>query len=449
MTPFSGQALRNRSDGTAASEGPCQVTLAPDSVTVLGPGQDSFACDLGDIEGIEPGEYDLSLVLCTGDRIRFSHFGKTLQPLAQALGDAWRTRLIQCLLLDDLRELARFDVTASLESQRGRFASPAELRVYETNLAVLPLGASAFQWRLADVDRLEFDRQTFTLTLARGADRLSFAKVGRRSEECCDVLNGALARLQVRTLDALRTFFPFLAPQRLTEVSRLMREGRAAPMARLLAIDKRVEPALRANMADARLRPCFEVLAERSGIAGMYAGFRLIRPEEQGSVPAEEQQAAVPTTASASDVGFTNELEPVSDTPDESPDADSQVLCWFFFALSTRGSGHAPDTLAWEATSRTGRATYLFSLQALRDAGSRDADEAAATLDRAIGALNFRREPIYLPDQALDLEAKYHRYVIGARRIPELRDLRRAFRARVIHTSPAAWQKQLDAALVR
>jgi hypothetical protein len=350
-------------------------------------------------------------------------------------------------LLDDLRELARFDGTASLESGRGRFSSPAELRIYETNLAVLPLGATAFQWRLADVDRLEFDRETYTIALGRGDDRLSFAKVGRRSEECYEVLNGALARLQVRTLDALRTFFPFLDPQRLIEVSRLMREGRAAPMARLVTIDKRVEPALRANMADARLRPCFDTLAERSGIAGMYAGFRLIRPEEQGSVPGEEEQAAVVTGASAPDIDSAQEPEAVPGRTDESADVDNRVLCWFFFALSTGGRGHAPDTLAWEATSKTGRATYLFSLEALRDAGSGDMEEAAATLDRAIGALNFRREPIYLSDEALDLEATYHRYVIGARRIPELRALRRAFRARVIHTSPAAWQQQLDAAL--
>ena len=57
---------------------------------------------------------------------------------------------------------------------------------------------------------------------------------------------------------------------------------------------------------------------------------------------------------------------------------------------------------------------------------------------------NFRREPIYLPDDSLTLQPRYHRHAIACRKIPELRRLRASFLGRAIHTSLAAWQKQVD-----
>jgi hypothetical protein len=446
MAPYSGKVLHLAADGSTAGEGPCQVSIGAEALTVTGPGRNSLSCDLGDIDALEPADYELALTLYTGQRLRFSHFGKTHPALAHDLVEAWRARLVACLLLEDLTEVARFDLTASLESGAGQVASPAELRLYETNVAVLPMGAPAFQWRLADIDRLDFDRAAYAITLGRGDDRLSLTRIGRRTDECYAKLGDQMAGLQARTLDTLRTIFPFLDPAPLNEAARLMPEGRAASAARLVALDKRVEPALRTNMADARLRPCFDALVRQSGIGGLYAGFRLVRPEDE-----PDEQPEPEPEASADAEPAMEEEQPVETGAEASPPdgEESQVLCWFFFALSSRGPGHSPDTVAWESTSKSGRATYLFSLSALCEDRAPGVDAAVRTLDRALGTLNFRREPIYLPDEALDLQARYHRYVIGARRIAELRALRRSFRGRALHVSLAGWQKQLEAALGR
>ena len=74
---------------------------------------------------------------------------------------------------------------------------------------------------------------------------------------------------------------------------------------------------------------------------------------------------------------------------------------------------------------------------------------AVRALERALGTLNFRREPIYLPDGALGLQRRYRRYAIASRLIPEVRALRQAFLGRAVHTSPAAWQKQVETLLAR
>jgi hypothetical protein len=86
------------------------------------------------------------------------------------------------------------------------------------------------------------------------------------------------------------------------------------------------------------------------------------------------------------------------------------------------------------------------------DGASRDSfrvDAAVHRLNRGIALLNFRREPIYLPDDSLELQPRFRRYAIAARKIPVLRELRNQFLGRAIHTTPEAWRKQLQALLAK
>ena len=53
--------------------------------------------------------------------------------------------------------------------------------------------------------------------------------------------------------------------------------------------------------------------------------------------------------------------------------------------------------------------------------------------------INFRHEPIYLPDEKLD-EPDYFKYKVALKRIPSLRLLRNLFIGRVIHSSQQQWE---------
>jgi hypothetical protein len=61
--------------------------------------------------------------------------------------------------------------------------------------------------------------------------------------------------------------------------------------------------------------------------------------------------------------------------------------------------------------------------------------------------LNFRRRPIYLPDDELASDPRFHRYAIAARRLPEVREVRANFLGRVLHSSPEAWLAQVESIL--
>ena len=54
-------------------------------------------------------------------------------------------------------------------------------------------------------------------------------------------------------------------------------------------------------------------------------------------------------------------------------------------------------------------------------------------------AINFRREPIYLPDERLE-EPQYQKYKFAIAKIPALSGLRQLFIGRVIHRTPEQWK---------
>ncbi len=406
MPSFSGRFEYLASGRGAVQSGPCELSFDEETVTIVSAGP-PMAFDLGDIDVFQPGDYEIRLSLWTGHAIRLTHFAKAFQDLERQLRDAYRDRLVKCLLVSDLDEVARFTGQVDLASADRRCSGLAEIRLYESNLAVLPDAAVGFQWRLADIDGVEFDERNYAVVFVQGGERLTVGRLAKRTGELADRVRSRITALNQRTARTLRALFPFLSPEQFPQVAALMREGRSAPIARLRSIHHLIDSVLMDKVVDAALEPYVKTLMARSTAEGWYAGFKVIR-----------QEAA---------------------------DADAEgleVLYWFFFPIAAGGG--APTHLAWEATSRGGRATYVFRL----DAGQ-SIEATVAEIDRGLASLNFRREPIYLDDRTLESELRYRHYAIAQRKVPELGRVRRAFVGRAIHTSTDSWTKQFDALLSR
>lgn len=459
MPSFSGKFQYLNSDGTATQSGPCQVSYEAETLTLVPQGGTPLVLDLGDIDLFAPAEYELDLTLYTGKKILLNQFGKTFQNLSHDLQEVYRARLVQCLLLEDLEELARFDGVARLESPDRAFTSPAEFRLYKSNLAILTTAATGFQWRLAEINSVNFDETHYSVTLEALGERLIVTKLAKRTREFTERLQEAINQLTEQAAATVHNLFPFLTPDQFQQVARLMKEGHAAPIGKLKAIHPKTEPALIGNVVDAKLRPYFDSLMRYVPAGFLYTGFKLIRKEEEESAPEKEEVVeAEPSESSAEAVEPPPDStgEPAEKAGGEKGEEEQPILHWFFFPLAKEPGATQPGNLvAWEATSKTGRATYFFRLLPPEQAGalhdpakaSAAVDAAIRQLNRALVLLNFRREPIYLSDDKLEIQPRYRRYAIGCRKIPELRSLRTSFLGRAIHTSPEAWQKQFVAML--
>jgi hypothetical protein len=195
-----------------------------------------------------------------------------------------------------------------------------------------------------------------------------------------------------------------LNPDQLQRLVTLMPEGRSAALGEMAAIDPRLPDAIIAKAVDEHLRPYFDALLARSSKDRLMAGFKFIREDEEPEEDAEGRQSSE------------EEREP--------------FFFWFFFPLTGK------DLVAWESTMGSGRATYFFRAQG-------PADRAIQRLTRGLSLVNFRREPVYLPDASLEQQPKFRRYLIGARKLPDLRELRSAYAGRAVHSSPEAWAGQV------
>jgi hypothetical protein len=460
MGTFSGKFQYLNADGSALQAGLCRVSFEAETLTLTPDSGAPLALDFGDIDIFLPGEYELTLTLYTGNKILLNQFGKTFQNLCHDLLEAYRKRLLQCLLLEDLEEITRFDGTVRFESPARTFSSPAELRLYKSNLAVLPAQATGLQWRFSDIDALSFDESTWTVTVECGEQRLAITKLAKRTEEFRQRLTTAMEELAQQGAETVHGMFPFLSPDQFQQAALLMKEGRAASLAMLRAIHPKTAQALAANVVDARLKPYFDALMTHAPAGNYYAGFKLLREgedqeEEEGEPPpgeAEEDDSESAGAEQAAEIA----AEPAAEA--DAREEAQPILHWFFLPLAVEPGAKFPSNLvAWEATSRSGRATYFFRLvppeqsTRLQDASTSAAliETAIRQLNRAIVLLNFRREPIYLSDDSLLFQPRFRRYAIACRKLPELVRLRSSFVGRAIHTTPAAWQKQFKAYLAK
>jgi hypothetical protein len=453
MPSFSGKFQYLNPDGTAVQAGPCHLTFEAETLTLAPATGPPLTLDFGDIDIFAPADYELTLTLYTGKKIVLNQFGKPFQGLAHDLLEAYRKRTIECLLLEDLEEIARFEGLARLESPTRTFSSPAEFRLYKSNLAVLPTAATGLQWRLADIDAVNFDEANYAVTLSSGEARLTAAKLAKRTGEFAERLEAARTQLTEKASQTVHDLLPFLTPDQFRQVAILLKEGHAAPLAKLQTINPKSEKALIGNVVDPRLKPYFDALLARTPAGWLYSGFKLLREDEasaEAAQPPEEQAAEAGGTAETEAPSAPAEEESGVEAASEETEQKQLILHWFFFPLAAKPGAKLPANLvAWEATSESGRATYFFRLvppeQAalLADPAKAPAVVEAAIheLNRALVLLNFRREPIYLPDDSLEIQPRFRRYAIACRKLPELRRLRASFLGRAIHSSPVAWVK--------
>lgn len=441
MPIYRGKFQYQAQRGSLIQQGSCQVQFDEEKFTLTPETGAPLVFDLGDVDSLIAADYEIPLLLYTGNALRLQQFGKSYENLTRELLENYRKRKLQCLLLEDLEELDRFAGAFALEAPGESSASGlAEIRLFRSNVAVLPASSQAFQWRLADVDNVRFDSQNYEIMIESQSGLLRINRLAKRTELFHTKLRDAIDALQAESGQALHAILPFLNPEQAQNTAGILREGHSAAASKLAAIHPRIPEALAANAVDKTLKPYYDDLLSRTAKGSLFAGFKLIRPEDKDLAGAGSEEG------SSEDGGASSKAIP------DANEAAAHALYWFFFPIAaTAGGTEAGNVVAWEASSTSGRATYFFRLVDPAEAGTlRDPAklaEAVERINRVLGMLNFRRRPIYLSDDELAGNAVFHRYAIAARRIPDLRQVRMAFLGRALHTSLEAWQGQVKSIL--
>jgi hypothetical protein len=415
-----------------------------DSLVVQPREQPLLRVDFADVDAFETGDHVFALRLASGERVEASMLGRRFAELADATAGALTAYQARNMLLEEPVGGESFACDLARDGEE----TPAELRVFATSLAVIPRTKVPFSIPFGELASVSFDEARYAIDLATESGKLSLLRLGKKTQPCARLVEERLTGLRQRTAEALAFLVPQLPTLAARRFMQALPDGVPARREQLDALSPAIWPALvQASIAEPKLRVSFEALCARCPAGEIAVGIKETHARQDVEEEPEPSEAA------------TAEAQP-SDAASDGPAATEQAegpmaarVVWFVFPLFDLDRQKPGNAVAVEAVTRTGRATYLFRIapaQAYREASpeelTRLARERVRSVSRALVALTFKREPIYLPDEKIQT-GPYARYRLALRLSVPLKASRASFIGRAIHGH--GWARQVDAALAR
>lgn len=383
-----------------AESGICIVTFPEAGIRVTPHGNVSIEINFSEITGWLAADYLLDLSLSDGTGLSLSKLARRYDEFIDTFRTNRREHFFSALLLEEGEHLD-MDGAFELQSSAGEMVTSGacSLSLQSTSLACFPDTSLPFLVPYGSIFEIVQDQERYKITITCDDGRkLVLLRFARRSDELQRSLEEHRAALYGRQSLALSTLAPNTGAIPLRKVASLLRDG--VPAGR-----KKIEAAA-PGFWDTLWNTGF--CEERRG----YAEVLLAKATEAYVVIKETG----PWGAS-----------------DNTPSALADRRLLYLFQIGS--------ALVVEAPSTDDAATYIFKIKG-------ESQEFTRTLCRALAAIQFRREPIYLSDTELG-KPPFDRYTEAIRLLPALADTRIAFIDRAIHNSLDSWTRSIYDAIAR
>lgn len=380
-----------------------------------------FTLALRDITAIRSADYRIHLFRQDGAITEIFNLGYRYEDFLRALMRQ-RNRLLQEDLL--MREKLRFTARDIRLARRGADGKETvigngDLLVYETGLVVVPESEELFRIPFGLIERVVEEPYRF-LVVPEECGILVFSMMGNQLDPTKKIITDILAELEENARRTIADLVPQLPPEPLTAAARLLRDGRAAARPQLESLAPGVWPALEGRLAGSPLAEEYRFLAAlgdesqaaigiKRGLFGEWNGdyLWLLMP-----LPTANAVAFSATT--------------LASAGGEEDEEESGSKATYFFRLTD--PGEAAPVMAADA--------------------QRAWERLLPQINRALLAVNFRREPIYLGEAQLQ-QPHFRKYRHTLHRLPALQLLRRRFLGRAVHTSARQWEETCRSILSR
>jgi hypothetical protein len=402
---------------------------------------ETISMSLRDILAIDAGDYTLRLTLVSKEQLTLSSLGYRYEDFLRALSQARNEVILKDMLMQETLKKPGIeaDLVLSDETGKERYRGACEVRLYETGLVVIPEKGELARIPYSDISGVRDEDWTLTIATEFG-EKVILSKMGRQTDSFKKMLSDLMNQLAAKVQTSLKVLLPKVDPATIRRVAQFMKEGRAARRSDVESVSPQLWKELEKKLAAAGMKEEYDFLSSiaqptklciglKRGLLGNLTGEYL-----WFLIPVYSTNAKDPGNAIALEAGSEGEGQPEGgETPGEEGAAEVEE--------AAEGTG---------ATEKGGRATYFFRIVSRQDYPSfkkiedlhRATDDFIGKANRALVAINFRREPIYLPDERLE-EPRYQKYLFSIEKLPALQMLRSHFIGRVIHSSPEQWKKDV------
>jgi hypothetical protein len=420
------------------ANGEVSLTIGRDALVVQSPAI-AIEVPFASINRITIENYAVNLETDQGD-FSFQRMGSWCEPFYQALAAAYGQAVLRAMFIKsepivsakcDYRYSEQQGVTDGDGLADGPVHSQGQAHAYvfDDAVVVLPPDTSARRVPLCFVGDLA--QAGFELTLTVGAqDSYTFARLGYDTDPFAEAVKAQMTKLGAKTLAAVKGIDPTLTPVQSSQIARMMPMGAAAETTKLAAVAPSFVAALESRIGEGRIE-YYRSITELSGLGRMHIGLidnhvADVKDNTLESGPL----AAVPSLAGIDAFSPAPEAA-VGEAPLEPamPQAEPEPYTIWVIAPSPDGRYATVEFFADDT------ATFVYSTGG-------DFDRFVDRLNRALEAINFKREVIRLTAQEL-LEPQNADYYMAAKRTAALKLVLASFVGRVIHSSVDGWRRRL------
>lgn len=413
-------SLRNEV-GQVLANGNGQARLDENNISILPKFCKPLLFSLRDMLEITEENYKIYLTLTSKENLTIFNLGYKYEDFLRVLSRLRNEILLKDMLMQEtLRksgveaEFIYFDEDGN-ELQKGR----CEPRLYETAIVIIPEKGELVRIPYSDI--LEIRDEDFNLAITTEfGEKFVFSKMGRQYDPFMKTLSDLMNELPLKVQSSLKELVPKADPSVIRKAARFIKEGRAARRSDIESISPEL----------------WEELEKKIELAGIKEKYNFLTSLGQNEKICIGLKRGILGDLTGEYIWF---LIPIYSTNTEVP-GNVMVM----------EAGDITETAESTDRSTGGKATYCFRLVSRKDYPNfkdidelhKEADGFIKKINRCMLAINFRREPIYLPDDKLK-EPKYQKYQFAIQKIPALRELRQLFIGRVVHSSPEQWMEDV------
>jgi len=402
-------------NGEQAAAGDCKGTISKEYLTLYPKFGDILPFHLREISLIEAEDYRINLPMFSKEKVALFDLGQCYEDFYRVLSDLRNEVIIKDLLMNETIQKPDVNMEFICTDEKGneKQKGPAKTRLYETSMVIIPQKGEFLRVPYSDVTSVSEQNHTIKVGTEQG-DQFLFEKMGSEFDSFLKQFSDAYNELRTRAASSLKALYPPIDSVSLRRISAIMKEGKAAKRADIEAINSRLWQELEKKITSVGLNDTYAFLKELGRQEKIAIGFKR---------------------------GLMGDL--------------TGEYIWFLvpiYGAVEKGYGNAVAMEATEATGEesTGKATYFFRMVSRRDFPTfkipdqldGEVDKLVKTINRCMLDINFRREPVYLPDERLD-EPDYVKYRIALQRITSLQLLRNLYIGRVIHVSSEQWKNDV------
>ncbi len=380
--------------------------IQKDSLHLLPQLGEALFFSLRDITDIAKGDHKVHIELSCQEKLTLYHLGYRYDDFLRDLFGARNELLLKDMLMHErLKKTGvKAEIDYSKNNQTKLEKEKGETRLYETGMVFIPENNHIV--RIPYSDMTEIKEQDYALMISTDYDeKIVLSKMARQFDPFKQALSEAINALSVKTQSMLKELAPGVNASVIRKAARHMKEGRAAKRSMIEAISPALWQELENKLETAHIREEYDFLQSMAKKEKICIGFKR---------------------------GLMGDL--------------TGEYIWFLIPIISDDPSQPGNALAMEAGSlekKGGNATYFFRITSRKDRFDPDrcnqqVDQFIKDLNRAMVSVNFRREPIYLPEQRLQ-EPRYRHYRFAVDQLPELRKLRQLFIGRVFHRDHQQW----------